>query len=75
MKRTEVEQYVGKGGDMFANLINHEGVGEEHRVCDLVWEAFNGKIPNGYVVAHIDGNKGNNRLNNLKLVKNGSSIS
>lgn len=34
----------------------------------LVWESFNGEIPNGYEVNHIDGNKENPRLDNLELV-------
>ena len=34
----------------------------------LVWESFNNqKIPEGYNIDHIDGNKGNNNLNNLRL--------
>jgi hypothetical protein len=33
----------------------------------LVWEAFNGPIPKDKVMDHIDGNKLNNRLDNLRL--------
>lgn len=36
-----------------------------HRV---VWEAFNGKIPSGYEIDHINTNRADNRLENLKLV-------
>ena len=36
-----------------------------HRV---VWEAFNGPIPEGLQINHIDENKGNNLLSNLSLV-------
>lgn len=57
--------------------INTKGDGEvytivyntERRVCELVWEAFQGEIPQGYRVCHIDGDKQNNRLDNLKLVE------
>ena len=41
----------------------------ERRVCELVWEAFQGDIPQGFRVSHIDGDKQNNRLDNLKLVE------
>ena len=34
----------------------------------LVYEHFNGSIPNGYVIHHKDGNKLNNRIENLQLM-------
>jgi hypothetical protein len=34
----------------------------------IVWESFNGKIPNGLEIDHIDRNKHNNKLKNLRLV-------
>ena len=34
----------------------------------LVWEAFNGPIPEGFEVNHIDENPKNNRLDNLNLL-------
>lgn len=35
----------------------------------LVWESFNKqKVPEGFEIDHIDGNKGNNNLSNLRLV-------
>lgn len=38
---------------------------DEHR---LVWIKNNGKIPIGMVVHHIDGDKGNNNIQNLMLM-------
>lgn len=38
-----------------------------HFVHRLVWSAFNGPIPAGLTVNHIDGIKQNNRLTNLEL--------
>lgn len=37
-------------------------------VHHLVYEHFNGPIPNGYVIHHKDGNKLNNRIENLQLM-------
>ncbi len=37
----------------------------EHRV---VWEKYHGKIPKGHNIHHINGNKLDNRIENLQLV-------
>lgn len=34
----------------------------------LKWIMFNGDIPNGFILDHIDGNKLNNDISNLRLV-------
>lgn len=47
-------------------LITHKG-----RVHRIVWETFNGEIPTGYHIHHIDHNRQNNKLSNLECV-NGS---
>ena len=59
-------------------LINHRGyygvqlykqsVGKFYQVHRLVWEAFNGKIPEGLQVNHINEIKTDNRLSNLNLM-------
>lgn len=36
----------------------------------LMWEKYNDQIPEGYHIHHIDGNRLNNNINNLKLVSN-----
>ena len=33
-----------------------------------VWKAFNGEIPNGFVIDHIDADKTNNHLSNLQML-------
>ena len=63
----EVKEFI-KNGDSYVTLWK-DGVGYDFKVCDLVWENFVGKIPHGYKVSHIDKNKQNNRLDNLKLEK------
>lgn len=60
----EGDIYIKNDGEAYTIVYN-----TERRVCELVWEAFQGEIPQGFRVCHIDGNKQNNRLDNLKLDK------
>ncbi len=41
--------------------------GKNKYVHHVVWEAFNGPIPNGLVIDHINSNRADNRLENLRL--------
>ncbi len=43
------------------------------RAHRLVWEYFNGPIPEGLVVDHIDGDKLNNNIDNLQLLTHGDN--
>lgn len=70
----EVKQYVKSDGHSYVNLKDKKGKWCDLKVCELVWENFKGEIPSGYEVTHIDGNKQNNRLVNLKLSKINGSI-
>ena len=63
-KHKEGEIYTKSDGEIYTFVYN-----SERRVCELVWEAFQGEIPHGFRVCHIDGNKQNNRLDNLRLEK------
>lgn len=38
------------------------------RLHIYMWEKYNGNVPKGYQVHHIDRNKGNNDIENLKLL-------
>lgn len=40
----------------------------------IIWETFNGKIPSGYEINHIDHNKSNNKLSNLELVSHSENL-
>lgn len=42
--------------------------GGHHLVHRIVWEMFNGPIPEGMLIDHIDGNGLNNSISNLRLV-------
>ena len=39
-----------------------------YRCHRIIWEIFNGKIPTGMVVDHIDRNPFNNKISNLRLI-------
>lgn len=44
------------------------------REHNLVWEKANGKIPKGYRVLHLDGNRSNNDLDNLILMSDTENV-
>lgn len=48
--------------------IHSNGKPKQRRVHRYVWEYFNGKIPSDLIIDHIDGDKTNNALSNLRLV-------
>ena len=41
---------------------------KRYYVHRIVWMLSNGEIPSGYMIDHIDGDKTNNKLENLRLV-------
>ena len=49
--------------------------GKHYSAHKLVWETFNGKISEGMVIDHIDGNRSNNALSNLRLVSQAENMS
>lgn len=48
--------------------------GKHFLVHRAVWEAFNGPIPEGYDIDHIDGNPKNNNLSNLQAITHSENI-
>lgn len=45
--------------------------GSAHRI---VWEGFNGRIPDGYMIDHINRNKQDNRIENLRMVTRSQNV-
>lgn len=58
-----------KGQDYyFVMLVDHDGVAKNKKTHRLVYEAFNGHIFSGKVIDHIDGDRFNNRADNLQCI-------
>jgi hypothetical protein len=55
-------------------VLYKEGKRYYKRVHRLVYEAFNGKIPDNLFINHIDSKKDNNDLSNLELMTNSENI-
>ena len=61
-----------KGGNGKRYLFINAGLGsrkerKQAMVHRLVWEAFNGPIPEGMVICHVNNDQYDNRLDNLRL--------
>lgn len=41
--------------------------GRQHQVQRVVWQIFNGEIPNGMTIDHIDMDRSNNSIENLRM--------
>jgi len=79
----KVEKKKGQGyldpaldvdGYKYFNAVDN-GRRMPYRLHRFIWEAFNGQIPTDMTIDHIDGDKVNNRLNNLQLLTRGENTS
>lgn len=68
-----LKQCKNKDGYLLVDLCK-DGKRKNCRVHRLVWETFVGKIPEGYELDHRDGDKTNNRLENLKCVTHEENV-
>ena len=55
-------------GRYYQVVLCKQSIKKTYRVHRLVWEAFNGQIPEGLQVNHINEVKTDNRLSNLNLM-------
>lgn len=46
----------------------NDSTGSRKRMHVYVWEYYNGLVPDGYHIHHIDGDKSNNTIENLQLL-------
>ena len=56
--------YISSRGDVIEKIAEPNTWQRQHIV---VWEKANGKLPEGSVIIHIDGDKTNNDISNLRL--------
>lgn len=55
-------------------VLYKDGKRHYKRVHRLIYEAFNGKIPDKLIINHIDEDKNNNNLSNLEIITNRENI-
>ena len=46
----------------------YDGVNSRRRRPKVIWETFNGSLPDGYIIYHRDGDKDNDELWNLEAI-------
>ena len=57
---------INKGRCSF--VFSHNGIKKRRYTHRVIWELFNGEIPENMEIDHIDGNPLNNKINNLRIV-------
>lgn len=54
--------------------LTHDGIKKYYRVHRLVYKTFVGDIPENMVIDHIDGNRNNNNVSNLRCVTQSENV-
>lgn len=70
----KIEMHLEKTGNYLRFAGSYNLQGKHFLVHRAVWESFNGIIPEGYDIDHIDGNPTNNALDNLEMVTHKENI-
>ena len=68
-----IELKLSKSGNYYRFNASY-GLNKKFLVHRVVWEAFNGDIPENMIIDHIDGNGQNNALNNLQLITQSENL-
>lgn len=68
-----IKPYTNEYGYDFL-ILHNCFVSHNIKIHQLVTEAFLGKKPKGYDVDHIDGNKHNNRVDNLRYISHKANV-
>ena len=71
-KKCEIR--LEKSGNYYRFSGYYNLKGKHFLVHRAVWEAFNGEIPEGYDIDHIDGDPHNNCLSNLQAITHKENI-
>ena len=61
-------------GGYYLVALTKQSIRKDYLVHRLVWSAFNGQIPEGYEINHLDERPVNNALSNLSLVTHKENI-
>ena len=68
IKKKQFKGNKKRNGNLKCMVRRHKGIAKNYHVHRFVWECFNGIIEGGKVIDHINSNKEDNSLANLKLV-------
>lgn len=63
-----VECKLSKTGNGNKGYLSFKAKGKCYRIHRAIWETFNGEIPDGKCIDHIDTDTYNNMLENLRVV-------
>lgn len=66
VKRKGVEKDSVAGGCAGRDYYSVSIKNRKHSIHRIIWELFNGELPNELVIDHIDQNKKNNKIANLR---------